>query len=288
MASAGDILRRNRTGIVLAVVLLLAVSGLFDRGFDALGGARLRAHNAEYLDACFTRAVRLLVPIGVVKGTVDVMEGSRVAGIEFGDAMQPMLDYINLAWNTVLGAAVVLLATKYILQGTAEAGQIALISALVAYGLLEMAQRVVPRWRVLLHPLRQLAAMLLVTALLFYLVLPVSMFGAATLSEHTTQPLETEYRNTFTRLQKVFSLHGVGEVEGMRAKAERMAEHADAIVQHVQSDHAEPVLVAVIYVVIVHLLDALVFPLAMLLFLVWFVRRALWPSLQEPSVVGAA
>ena len=279
MDAARQFVIRHRRSIAVAVMIFLVVTGVVDSIYRGVMGGAMASRNEVYLDACFDRAVKLLIPIGVVKGTVDVLEGSRVAGVEFGDVMQPMLDYINLAWRTVLGAAVALLAAKYLLQGAVDFAHLALVVASLSYGLFRALRHWRPDLQLVLHPLRQVAGMAFLVALMLYVVLPASLIGSEALSQRTTQPLEATYTKTFRHLERIFELNDVIVAEGFTAKADRLTDKATDLTRFAQNEGTQQVLVAVIYVVIVHLLDVLVFPLVMLVFLIWLVRNALWPAL---------
>lgn len=280
-------LRRHRRLLVALVLVIAVYAGLVDGLYDRTVGDTLAGRNQAYLDRCFGRARDLLVPLAIVKGTVDIIEGTTVVGVEFGDIMQPLLEYVDLAWRTVVAAAVILLATKAMLPAATGLGGLFLAAAATFWILWLLLKATAPGSRPVLLATRRVAAMCFLLAVVLYVVIPLSVSTASFLSDAATEPLEHMYKPVFERLGKIFGLESVIRAEGMPEKAERMKGKAEELIGFVQRGGVTQAAQAVFYVTVVYVLDAVVFPLGSLLLLVWIVRGVLSPALGLSSVGGA-
>lgn len=272
-------LRRYRGALVLVLIGLAAYAGILDAVYDHTLGGVFADSNQAFLDGSINRATKLLVPVGIVKGTVDVVEGSTVIGIEIGDVMQPLLEYINLAWRTLVASVVVLLATRAILPAATSVGGVFLVVALAAYAVWFAARATRFHTVPVEIVARKCGGLCLLVALFLYLALPFTVFTAGSLSRVATQPLESEYLPTFEQLGRIFAIDSVMEADGLKARAERLGDKANELISFVQGGGSARTAMAVFQVTTVYVLDAAVFPLACLVFLVWLFRRVLAPAL---------
>jgi hypothetical protein len=270
--------RRFSRCIVLAIALAITASGLWDRAYNWAVGDAIRDHNAANLDQSAKRAAALLIPVAAARGAVDVIEGSTMV-VEFGDLMQPILDYLDLTWKVVLTASIAMVATKQLLDGTADLGSMFLVAAIALFFLLAVVLLFSGHQKPLAILLQRLAAMCLLVALLFYLVLPISIWTSAWLSERSTANITEEYEATFDELAAKFSMHEVNQSKGFLSKADGLKDKADELVNYVEAGGARDLGRSVIYVTVAYTLDGIVFPLLTLLFLLWFIRGSLYPML---------
>ncbi len=276
--------RRTWLAPVTAGLFALAVyTGLVDRAYNALVAPRFAERNQAYLDTSLRRATRLLIPISVIKGSVDVIEGSEMV-VEFGDIVQPVLDYVNLAWQVLIIAVLALLAARYFVEGAAVIGPHLLAFSSAAWLCSVFAEW----WRLggasSRCMLRTLTAMCFLLALTVYIALPSSLLAASTMSANSTARLAKQYTETFESLGRVFALSEITRENGIRDKARMIQEKADALVNFVQSEGMEQVSTGVIYLCAAYLLEALVFPLGALLLLLWILKGMLTTLLTTPRM----
>ncbi len=190
--------------LVLAAVLfgaaVLAVNGTLDRMAGPLGLDWLAGRNDAYLQAAGEKATRGFLVLSAVKSGLAVIEGSSVGvgfDLELGDLVQSIYDYVDLAWRTTLAGSVILLLTRLICETARLYGHGFLAAFLLLAALHALAAGLAPERR--RHFFHRPAAILLTVTLALYLVLPLSVFAAARLSERITAPLIDEALVTFEK-----------------------------------------------------------------------------------------
>ncbi len=270
--------RRYRTVVVLMLLLVGTVSGIFDAVYNRAYGNAARSQNATYLEDTTQKAASLLVPIMVAKGSIDVIEGSEMV-VEFGDIVQPLLDYLNVAWQVVLVASIVLLSFKYFLEGTIGIGSVFLSASLAMYLVLALFHSFRNPHNPIAQTFKRMAGMMLLIALLIYFVLPLSVQGAAWLSHHSTAKMTVEYEQTFHELSATFGTSDIESAKGMKQKAEVFKSKADELINYVEDGGLKKVGKGAVYVMVVYILDGIVYPVLMMFFLIWLIRGTLYPSL---------
>ena len=117
-------MRSTLTTVLLILValagVLLAASGLLDRGLNRVGLGELALVNQQYLDASYDSALEGFLVLSAVKSGLAVIEGSEVGigfSLQVGDLVQSVYDYVNIAWKTVLAGGTILLMTRLALDG---------------------------------------------------------------------------------------------------------------------------------------------------------------------------
>lgn len=278
-----------QTPLILAVLLLLTLSGLTARMTGKLT-ASLARRNQVYLDDSITDTAHLMLPVGAAKAAADAVEGSTInieagavfakAGmsIEAGDILQPMLDYINIAWKVLLISMVYLVTAKSILVGTDAIATPLLIVSLFAFLISSLAAMILKSDHPVRQALQRVGSLFLLCSLLFLLIIPLTVTGSAYLSHHTTDPMREDVRVSFNKIGKVFSMDKFHATEELKDKAIVLK---DKIVElgNYAKDAMADVAVAVCKLVAIKLLNGIVFPLASFAFLVWLVRGCLCPAL---------
>jgi hypothetical protein len=195
--------RNQITAVALLLLLGLTVSGLFDRTLDGAFMGRLRQRNIGYLDRSFDKSVQGFLVLSSIKAGLAIVEGSDLSfgfslgaqgtmEIQYGDVVQSMYDYVDVAWKTSLAGGAVLLLTKLLLNAVDRIDQWFLavaLASLLACGLLEACW---PRLMLCRRACRQLFLLSGVLAAVLYLVLPLTVFAASYLSAHISAPLLSE------------------------------------------------------------------------------------------------
>lgn len=275
--------------LVIAVLLMLSAIGAITRFVGWLTGPLTKTNN-EYLEASIKDTAHLMIPVGIAKAGADLVEGSTIhveAGVVFakagmsveaGDTLQPLLDYIDITWRLLLVSMIYLVSVKSILASAIPLAKPLLMISLVAYLLNSLLAMKLAED----HPLRQsldrMGPLFLLCALLFSIILPLTVSGAAYLSRHTTDPLREELWQSFDKIGAVFSMEKFHESDELNYKAVILK---DKIVEigRFSKDAIGDVASSVCKLAAIKLLNGIVFPLASLIFLIWLVRGCLYPAL---------
>ena len=282
-------LKSIQTPLILTTLLLL-VMAVFLTGTVGKLIAPLTKHNQTYLDTSITDTVHLMIPVGVAKAAADAIEGSTInieagavfakAGmnIEAGDTMQPMLDYINIAWRLLLISLIYLVTAKSILAGSGAIALPLLVVALCALLANSLIALFLYREHAIRQVLQRIGSLFLLCSLLFLLIIPLTVTGTVYLARHTTDPLREDVRTSFDKIGTVFSLDKFHEAEDLKDKAIALKDKIVELGKYAK-DSISDVAIAVCKLVAVKLLNGIVFPLASFAFLVWLVRGCLIPVL---------
>lgn len=286
-ANVTRILQRWRRPIIFAFFALFAVTGLLTRAISHTTKP-LFDHNQAYLSQSINDTFHLMLPVGIVKAAADVIEGSTIkfdagvvvanAGVEIeaGDTLQPILKYIDIAWRLLLVSMVYLVSAKSILLGANAIAHPFFVVSFLAY-LMDgvIGVRIQPS-----NPLRKsigkLAPLCFLCALIFTIILPLTVYGASYLSRHTTEPLRAEMWTSFEKMGEVFSLEDYYNAEGLKAKATVLKDKTTEIATYAK-DAVVDVAGSVAKLAAIKLLNGIVFPLASLIFLIWIIRGCLYP-----------
>lgn len=283
------IFKRLQTPLILATLLLLVISGLMT-GWTARIIEPLTQRNLDFLDASIMDTFHLMLPVGAAKAAADIVEGSTLnveagavlakAGmtIEVGDSLQPLLDYIEVAWDLLLASMIYLVTAKCVVTGAGATAGPLLIFALGAFLLNSLIACFAANQQVLRQMLHRLGAIFLLCALLFLLIIPLTVAGSAYLTRHTTAPMRESVSTSFQKIGKVFSMDRFHATDDLKEKAVALRDKVSELSLYAK-DAMSDVAVAVCTLAAVKLLNGVVFPLASFGFLIWLVRGCLWPVL---------
>lgn len=277
---------------VTALALALTLSGVTGR-FWNWAVRPVMARNDAFLERAIGDTMHLMIPVGVAKAAADVIEGSRIeadagvvvasagVSIEVGDTVQPVLEYINLAWNILMASLVSELALRYALRGTMIVGMEVLGVALAALLALQL-------WRLVTrgHPdscetlLRRVSAIGLTLSAVLLLLLPLTVRFTAHLSSVTTEPLRREVRQSFEAIGEAFSLQELNRQPTFKARADYLVERVRQMADYAAGAVAT-LAGAIAKLAVIKLLNGIVFPLLSVALLVWLVRAVLYPLLRD-------
>jgi len=203
---------RAKTSTVLLVLaalagMLLAATGMAERGLEYVGLEKLSRANHRYLDESYDRALEGFLVLSAVKSGLAVIEGSEVGigfSFEVGDLVQSVYDYVNIAWKTVLAGGTILLITRLALDGVSLVDHYVLTLAFFLLFLLAAVQGLFPRRRAIARVLKSFTATCVFVVVLLYLVLPLAVLGASWLSDALTRPLIQDSYRTFSQVSRTF------------------------------------------------------------------------------------
>lgn len=255
-----------------------------------------QAANTAYLEGASKKAVAMLVPVGMIKGVADVVEGSTVsAGVNFGvsgnvtveagDIMQPVLDVVTVIWKTLLVDCGYLMVMFGLVQVSDVLALPSLLAALLAGLGCLLVRRCLAADAPAIAVLRRTARLFALVCLLVVFVFPCTVRLTAALSRATTEPYRSAQQASLQRISRSYetlSATGAeGAGEGLSVRLRMAARTAN--------DTAAALAAVASCLVAVFILEGVVFPLLSLVFLVWFVRSCLMPMVglgADGSVSG--
>jgi hypothetical protein len=186
------LLKRSLLIAALIIALGLSATGLLDRGLNLCGLGHLSRVNDRYLDAAFQKSMSGFMLLSSVKSGLAVVEGSSVGvgfSLELGDVVQPVYDYVDMAWKAALAGGSILVGMQLALKGLSLVDNWVL-AAVLFFALLQIfATWWLPGWRRLRDGLGEAVRFGASTAVALYLLLPLSVTAAAALSNQITRPM---------------------------------------------------------------------------------------------------
>ncbi len=197
-----------RRGIILAGLLAaipLSAVGLLDRGFQACGLNYLSQTNKAYLDSAFQKSLSGFLLLSSIKSGLAVVEGSTVGvgfNLELGDVVQPVYDYVDIAWKAALAGGSIIVGMQLALKGLDFVDHWILAGVLVVLVLRLLAAWYLPHWNRLQGLFKEVVGFGTSTVLAFYLLLPLSVTGAAALSNQITRPMLEESHDQLRQIDK--------------------------------------------------------------------------------------
>jgi hypothetical protein len=181
--------------ILLAGLLLGAIMsamGLVDQGLDAVGLKYLSQANSRYLDNAFQKSLSGFLLLSSIKSGLAVVEGSEVGvgfSLELGDVVQPVYDYVDIAWKAALAGGSIIVGLQLALRGLNLLDHWVLAGVLLFLLLQMLTAWYLPDWRRMQDGFKEAVRFGTSMALAFYLLLPLSVTAAAALSSHITRPM---------------------------------------------------------------------------------------------------
>jgi hypothetical protein len=200
--------------LVLLSAAFFTATGHLDTLINTCGGAVLSDANRTYLDESFDRSMKGFLVLSAIKGGLAVLEGSEVGvgfNLEVGDIVQSIYDYVDVAWKTALAGGTILLLIQLILQTIQLFDHWCLfLLLLIALSLFSQGW-LFPGHKRLNRILKECLLFVSVLTVALYIILPVSIAGAAFLSKQITRPLVEEAQQGFESLQQDLSPQALNE-----------------------------------------------------------------------------
>jgi hypothetical protein len=186
------VLRRWILIIALICLAFLSATGRLDRGLDWCGLKYLSQTNGRYLDDAFQKSLSGFLLLSGIKSGLAVVEGSEVGvgfSLELGDVVQPVYDYVDIAWKAALAGGSIIVGMQLALKGLGLLDHWILAGVLLALVFKLLTFRYLPRWDRLNQGLTEAVRFGTSMSVAFYLLLPLAVTGAAVLSDHITRPM---------------------------------------------------------------------------------------------------
>jgi len=265
--------RFYRPTILTFVVLLtlLAGTGYVDKALNWCGLSRLTEVNQSYLQSSFDRSLKLFGVLSAVKVGLAVVEGSEVGvgfGIEVGDVVQASYDHVDVAWRTVLAAAVLLKGTRFLLETAGFLGPWLLTPALIFIVLMLSLRWFAPGMRQARRLARDGSLFFFVAAIALYLTLPLSVVGGRLLSDKITAPSLQEAETGIIKIEKQLSRLDPRVEDGLFSGLTNATGKIGEFAMFLKVKTVE--LVTLLFTIMaVYIFDCVVFPLLLFFILFW-------------------
>jgi len=180
----------KRPLIYALVLLVLAIGAAYmtDKLVRVVGVQQMVDANDSYLKDSTEISGWMFAGLSVIKGGVAIIEGSTVVGIQAGDIVQPIYDFVDVAWKATFLSSAILFIVKTLLLLIAELGIYTMLGVFVS-GALVLAVR---NWkkdsRILSGIFYRIFRVLLTCVIGIYVALPLTVSCARFLSHKISRP----------------------------------------------------------------------------------------------------
>jgi len=199
--------------VALVAGAALSAGGHIDRALHWCGLQYLDRANEGYLDDAFDKSLAGFLLLSSIKGGLAVVEGSEVGvgfSLELGDIVQPVYDYVDIAWRAALAGGTIIVGMQLALRGLALIDHWTLAALLLLLTAGNLSRWLLPRRRGLHQGMREALRLTTTLTLAFYLLLPLSVTGAAALSHRITRPMIEASQAELRRIDKEISPQKLG------------------------------------------------------------------------------
>lgn len=201
--------------IVTIICILLAVIsflGILDTSLDFIGGKVIKKKNITYLENSFDKSIKGFLVLSSIKSGLAIIEGSGVGvgfNLEIGDAVQPVYDYVDIAWKASLAGGTVLLMAKLLYNFVQHIDQyfLSLLFLLLALSIFMQKGKYL---RISNAAFSFTNAIFTITILLYF-ALPLSISIASFMSQRITTPIITEAMDGFSSIKKDLSAEEISK-----------------------------------------------------------------------------
>lgn len=262
--------------VVLFTLLALVLRGPLDVWINDVALGRLDYHNQQYLEDSFDDASRLFLILTAVKSVLAVVEGSEVGvgfGLQVGDIVQGVYDYVDFAWRIVLYATMIIVMTRMLLEVSQFVDQWLLALALASMILFLATAWFLPRRKAISRVLRDTAFFSTLLAAAAYIIVPLAVSGGACLSREITQSRALHAEENITRVNNELSerFSAIESADGLFGKASQAKEATGALIEFLKVRTSE-LFWDVITVSAAYLFDTVIFPLGLFFVMFWLTR----------------
>ncbi len=259
---------------LLGLSLLLALSGSLERAINLCGLEAVANGNARYLEEALDQSLKTFAVLSSLKVGLAVVEGTEVGvgfGLQIGDVVQAAYDFVDIAWRTVMGAGVILVGTRFLLEAARLVDGWLLAASLTGLLLSLPLRWWLPRLTGLHRTLRDASLLLAILAAAFYVVLPLSVSGGAMLSARITAPVMTEAETGLEALRAELFPGDADPERGFWARWGETGKQIERLAANVR-EKASALMVMGLKLIAGYLFDCVVFPLVLFIFFLWATR----------------
>lgn len=203
-------MRFKRWLIIIALIGVTALSaaGYTDRALNWIGTGHLARANNTYLDDAFDKSLTGFLLLSSIKSGLAVVEGSQVGigfNLELGDIVQPVYDYVDIAWKAALAGGSIIIGMQLALKSLALMDHWLLAGSLLLLTAKMLSRWIWPRRSGLHQGIGEALRFATTLTVACYLLLPLSVTGAAALSHTITGPMIEASHQELRRIEKEMS-----------------------------------------------------------------------------------
>ncbi|MEJ2158062.1 MAG: hypothetical protein P8X96_22265 [Desulfobacteraceae bacterium] len=203
-------MRFKRWLIIIALVGVTALSaaGYTDRALNWIGTGYLTRANNTYLDDAFDKSLTGFLLLSSIKSGLAVVEGSQVGigfNLELGDIVQPVYDYVDIAWKAALTGGSIIIGMQLALKSLALVDHWLLAGSLLLLTVKLLSRWLWPRQSRLHQGIGEALRFATTLTVACYLLLPLSVTGAAALSHTITGPMIEASHQELRRIEEEIS-----------------------------------------------------------------------------------
>jgi len=284
--------------ILLVIGIYIAAVGYIDMPIHELGMRKIAESNEKYLKNSLDKAVTGFLILSGIKTGLAVIEGSEIGvgfNLELGDLVQSVYDYVDIAWKTALAGGTVILLTRLVIKAVALIDHWCFALALFAILVSLIFKWFFPRYPRILRITREATFFTVMFTVVFYLIFPFSISGAALLSEKITAPLIRESQQSFESIKDEFSFNTLNrrlfpeELKRNESwfsyfdfynKFEIAKEHIQEQTQYYK-DKTKNIAVWTLQIIAGYLFDSIIFPVTFFILLFVITKGALIYLFEE-------
>ncbi|WP_269542019.1 hypothetical protein [Cerasicoccus fimbriatus] len=278
MASNARVTLISRLAIIAILFTLMAMilRGPLDSWINDRALGHMDYANQQYLDESFDKASRLFLILTGVKSVLAIIEGSELGvgfGLEVGDVVQGVYDYVDFAWQIVLWATMIIVMTRMLLEVSQYLDQWLLLLALGSLLFYFIAAWFMPKRRAIARVLRDTAFFGAILAIAAYLIAPLAVWGGSQLSQQITESrlIEAEGNLALVNAELNRRYDEIEQAEGIITKATKIKQATGVLTQYLLARTTE-LFWNVITVSAAYLFDTIIFPLGLFLAMFWLTR----------------
>lgn len=283
-------LKRSLLVILLLAALVSVAGGVVDRGLNWCGLSRLKEANTRYLESAFDGALAGFLILSGVKSGLAIVEGSSIGigvDVQLGDVVQPVYDYVDIAWRAAMAGASVIVVMQLALQGLTMIDHWSLFLLILLWSVWLLCGWCFPRAQRPRHLLKAGIRFSGALCLVLYLLLPLTVTGASAVSLQITKPLIESSTAAFESVGDELSPEGLHrrffpegeEVDELSAfdlkgKISRMGDGVKALAAYLKSG-TERLAAATLKFIAAYLFDCILFPLFFGLLLITIMKSGI-------------
>lgn len=261
--------------LILIALIALAVTGILDRAFRQAGLAALARANQAYLDTAFDKALAGFLLLSGIKSGLAIVEGSEVGvgfSLEIGDVVQPLYDYVDIAWRAAMAGGTIIVMMQLALGGVdlVDHWVLALVLTVSLAG--HLIRWVRPQAGGFYNAIMAFGRWGLTFCVILYLIMPLTVTLAAQLSKRLTAPLIEASHIELKELGETLTPEGLNErffddldASGLstldiKSRLNAMRQGVRELVAYLQSK-SEHMAALTLKLIAAYMFDCIIFPL---------------------------
>ena len=200
--------------ILLVGATAMSAVGYTDRVLGWIGTRHLSQANDAYLENAFDKSLSGFLLLSSIKSGLAVVEGSEVGigfNLELGDIVQPVYDYVDIAWKAALAGGSIIVGMQLALESLTLIDHWSLAGLFFLLAAKLLCSWLWPQRSGLHQGMREAVRFTTTLTVACYLLLPLSVIGAAALSHHITRPMIEASHEELKRIEEELSPRQVNQ-----------------------------------------------------------------------------